>query len=234
MKNYVLAVILLLIAGCSGNFDSNNHAASKQIEVMVVMSLDVKGDGKYTNFIDSLSVPLDRHSGKIVREFKVVGKANGSINFGPVNRVVVLKFSTNQDSIQFLKNSTIKGLIRNSGRNKLKIMTGKILSSLSARGGELYILKISNYKSNDGQAQRVADKINLELKRKYGFHLDFTANIVSVKNIRRADEVAVFLYTKATNQKQLYKDKDIMKQIGDFNKKYLDEFVYLALKPLGK
>jgi len=232
MKNYSLIAVLLLTAGCNGNPARSNNTTSTQQGVIVITSLNVKNDSAYKKFKDYISAPLDKHHGKIVRDFNVMGEANGSINFGPVNRLFVIKFPNNQDNNLFFRDSTVKKQLKKLNSNNLKIISGGMLSPLSDRNGELFVLKISNYKSNDGKAQKIADKINLELKQNYGFHLDIAIRSTSTKNIKRADEVAIFLYTKAASQKALYKNGRIMQQIGDFNMKYLNDFVYLALKPL--
>lgn len=199
-------------------------------DVFVITSLNIE-NGKYTKYRKSIDLLVQNFGGEVVKNFKVVGKAKGTIKYGAANKLFVSKFKNNSGRDLFLKSTRVRRLHKGLVDNNLKLITGNSLTPVSFKKGELYILKISNYKQSNGKAQVAAGVINRDLEKRYGFQSGLSIRTTSMKNIERADEVGFFLYTKVSDQKRLYKDKSTMKGIGVFNKNYLTGYVYLGMQP---
>ncbi|HEO64872.1 MAG TPA: DUF1330 domain-containing protein, partial [Spirochaetes bacterium] len=222
LKTMLLVIFTLgLFSGCDKKNPSSQKAETSQLYTIV--SQEVHDSEKYSQYRANIKKEFQKHGGKLIREFTTLGKPIGVIPYGAANKVLLIGWDSPNGFKDFLNDpeyKKYKHLVLESVRN-LKIMSGKAIHLNIAKPGEIYVLKISNYKATDGKAQKIANEINNRLEGLYGLYKEIVIKPNTTKGIERADDVALFYYKKAVSQKELYKNKKIMKEIGDFNKTYL-------------
>ncbi len=233
-KTTLLVIFTLCVfSNCNGKNPSSQKTKSSQLYTLI--SEEVHDSEKYSQYRAKIKKIFKNHGGRLIQEFSALGKPVGVIPYGPTNKVLLIGWDSPDGLKTFLSDPEYKKhkhLVLESVRN-LKIMSGKAINLDIKKPGEIYVLKVSNYKTKDGKAQRIAGEINSRLKGLYGLYKMITIEPEVVRGIERADDAALFYYKKAASQKELYKNKKIMKEIKDFNATYLDSFVYLVLKPVS-
>jgi len=233
MKRIITFTLLIstLMLGCSTKAVSGQKLSEHYYSVI---SMQINNLNKFKEYRQKTKKLFQSAGGKILRDFDVVGAPKGPIQYGEVSRVSLVEFNSETGFKKLSKNPDYKkyqNLLNDAASNQ-KLMSGSTHKPYSAKSGELFILKISNYKKQDGQAQKVANGINQRLQKKYDFYNDTQFKISELEGLHRADDVGIFLYKKSSGQEKLYKDKNAMESIGKFNKTFLDGFVYLALRPI--
>lgn len=224
-------LIATLVLGCNTKVVSQKKPCKYYYSVV---SMQINNLKKFNEYRQKTKKAFQSAGGNILRDFDIIGKPKGPMQYGEVNRVSLIEFSSAtgfkrlSDNPEYKK---FKSLLKNSTRN-LKVMSGSTRKPYSAIKGELFILKISNYKKQDGQAQKIAKAINQKLEKNYGFYNDTLFRITKLKGLARADDIGIFLYKNASDQQRLYKDKATIESIGKFNRTHLDSFVYLTLRAI--
>lgn len=228
-----ISVLTLVVAALLSCGQKQASPASPTLYYSI-LTMQVNDEAAYTDYKRKVKKDFSALDGRIIKEFRVDGEPRGTIKFGKTNRVLLLAFASPAGSGKFQTDPTFsetRNLLSQAAINT-KMIAGSSRNSVDERAGQVYVLKISNYKNSDGKAQKIAAQINARIQDLYDFRETLTITTNYIHGMSRADDVGIFYYTDARKQTELYKNSEIIQSIGKFNKTHLSDFVYLALNPV--
>ncbi len=241
--NHLLVIVCLIISTLScGTINSQNK--NKMIknqkleenkgENYSVIMLNINNEDNYNKYRKKSEKLMNKLGGHIEREFDVLGQKGNIPNFEAPNRLVVIKWNSKNGHKNLMKNpkyTKISALLTSSTSN-IRVVKGTsemFQSSNSDVDGRMYLVKISYYNDNTEGRMGMLQKIGPKLAP-YGFHTERMIMINESVGFEKPDEFTIHFHDFASQNEQLQKDNSVTSAIGQYNDKYLTQFVYLPLK----
>lgn len=249
-KLIILAMMVCTSAGCSANQskkESNKDiiestATTMKMEKLKenkgvnysIVFLTIQDNEKYNRYRKATEKLMKKAGGHIEREFDVMGQKGNIADFEAPNRLIVIYWDTPNGHEQLMNNKKYKKeseLLKSSVSN-IRVVKGTsemLQTSDSEESGRMYLMKISYYKENTDGRIDMLQKIGPKLAP-YGFYTERMIMVNEAKGIDVPNEVTIHFHDFAHQNAELQKDESVTSAIGEYNEKYLTNFVYLPLK----
>ncbi|MBL4710054.1 MAG: DUF1330 domain-containing protein [Flavobacteriales bacterium] len=235
--NHLLTVLSLAILMLScGTIKSQNkmNIEENKGENYAVIMLNITNVEGYNKYRKKTKKLLLKAGGHIEREFDVMGQKGNIPNFETPNRVIVIHWDSPNGQLSLMNNPKyIKAseLLKLSATN-IRVVKGTsemFQSSNSDEQGRMYLIKMSYYKNNTHGRVDMLNEIGPKLAP-YGFYTERMIMVNESVGFEKPNEFTIHFHDFAYQNEELQKDSSIKSLIGEYNQKYLTQFVYLPLK----
>lgn len=235
--NHLLTVlsvaILLFSCGTIKSQNKMNIEENKGGNYAVIM-LNINNLENYNKYRKKTKKLLLKAGGHIEREFDVMGQKGNISNFETPNRIIVVHWDSPNGHLNLMNNSKyIKAseLLKSSATN-IRVVKGTsemFQSSDSNEQGRMYLIKMSYYKNNTLGRIDMLNEIGPKLEP-YGFYTERMIMVNESVGFEKPDEFTIHFHDYASQNEELQKDTTVTSAIGEYNQKYLTQFIYLPLK----
>ncbi len=163
-----------------------------------------------------------------------MGQKGNISGFEAPNRIVVVKWDSETGHQHVMDNPKYKDISKllKASTSNIRVVKGTsemFQSSKSDEDGRMYLIKMSYYKSNiQGRLDMLGD-IGTKLAP-YGFYTERMIMVNESIGFEKPDEFTIHFHDFVSQNVKLQNDAIAMKAIGEYNEKYLTQFVYLPLK----
>lgn len=240
-SKYLLTVlfIAILTASCGTiksqkKMDGNQKLKANNGKSYSVIMLNISNDDGYNQYLEESNKLLEKSGGYIEREFDVMGQKGNIPDFEAPNRIIVVKWDSpngHQNLMDNPKYVKASELLKSSTSN-IRVIKGTsemFQASDSDENGRMYLIKMSYYKDNTQGRQDMLNKIGPKLAP-YGFYTERMIMAEESVGFETPDEFTIHFHDFATQNEELQKDESVTSVIGEYNNKFLTQFVYLPLK----
>jgi len=203
-------------------------------EAYSVIMLNISDEEEYNQYRKESKKLLQKAGGNIEREFDVMGQKGNILDFEAPNRIIVINWNSSNGHQNLMDNSKyikISELLKSSTTN-IRVVKGTselFQYSTSDEKGRMYLIKMSYYKKNAQGRLNMLNEIGPKLSP-YGFYTERMIMVNESVGFEKPDEFTIHFHDYASQNAELQKDKSVANAIGEYNQKYLTEFVYLPLK----
>jgi len=231
--------ITILIASCGTTKSQKKMNENQKIEAnngknYSVIMLNINNDEGYNQYREKSDKLLEKSGGHIEREFDVMGQKGNIPDFEAPNRIIVIKWDSPKGH-QNLKNNPkyvkARELLKSS-TSSIRVIRGTsevFQSSDSDENGRMYLIKMSYFKDNTQGRENMLDEIGSKFEP-YGFYTERMIMVKESVGFETPDEFTIHFHDFPAQNEELQKDKSVTTAIGEYNSKYLTQFVYLPIK----
>ncbi len=234
----VLGIAMLMLS--YGTIQSQNKMKKNQKleenkgENYSVIMLNIDNEAIYNQYREKSNKLLKKSGGHIEREFDVMGQKGNIEDFEAPNRIIVVNWDSPNGHQKLMDNQKYQHaseLLKSSTSN-IRVIKGTsemFQSSNSDEQGRMYLIKISYYKSNTQGRLDMLNAIGPKLAP-YSFYTERMIIVNEAIGIEKPSEFTIHFHDLVSQNAKLQKDTSATDAIGEYNKKYLTQFVYLPLK----
>jgi len=236
MRQLLTVLSIVILTFSCGTIKSQNTMSIEENKgkTYSVIMLNISNEEGYHKYRKKSEQLLQKAGGNIEREFDVMGQKGNIPDFETPNRIIVVSWDSPNGHQNLMDNSKyikISELLKSSTTN-IRVVKGVselFQSSTSDEKGRMYLIKMSYYKENTQGRLDMLNEIGPKLSP-YGFYTERMIMVNESVGFEKPDEFTIHFHDFASQNEELQKDSSVTSLIGEYNQKYLTQFVYLPLK----